>query len=197
MGLFAERGYQSTTVGQIEQAAGLSPRAGAFYKHFSGKQDVLDACIDAWVGDIAAFALAQDANPDDTEVGLAAVAVGSFAILDRQRELFRFLHRDGQRFPAITSRVHEQLVQFGYRELAGRFARIAGRRRNDPEIRALAAIGLGSLVHHLEDDLRYGAPPADSQRAPLVKVWARTMHLALRDLAGDATASEPSVESPE
>src|SRR2546421_9024600 len=29
MALFAERGYQGTTVGDIEQAAGLAPRSGA------------------------------------------------------------------------------------------------------------------------------------------------------------------------
>ena len=32
--LFAEQGYKGTSVGEIEAAAGLSPRAGALYKHF-------------------------------------------------------------------------------------------------------------------------------------------------------------------
>ena len=41
----------------------------------------------------------------------------------------------------------------------------------------------GSLVHHLEDELRYGHAPADATRAALVKTWARTMHLALTDIA--------------
>lgn len=39
--LFAERGYQETTVGDIEAAAGLTPRAGGFYRHFKSKQDAL------------------------------------------------------------------------------------------------------------------------------------------------------------
>ena len=41
MRLFAERGYRGTTVGDIEQAAGLAPRAGGLYKHFASKDEVL------------------------------------------------------------------------------------------------------------------------------------------------------------
>ena len=32
--LFAERGYAATSIAAIEAAAGLAPRAGAFYRHF-------------------------------------------------------------------------------------------------------------------------------------------------------------------
>jgi AcrR family transcriptional regulator len=38
MRLFAERGYRGTTVWDIEEAAGLAPRAGGLYKHFRSKQ---------------------------------------------------------------------------------------------------------------------------------------------------------------
>ena len=38
--LFAERGYTETTVGDIEEAAGLVPRAGAMYKHFASKDEL-------------------------------------------------------------------------------------------------------------------------------------------------------------
>ncbi len=36
--LFAEQGYAGTSIAAIETAAGLAPRAGAFYRHFPGKQ---------------------------------------------------------------------------------------------------------------------------------------------------------------
>src|SRR5262245_32400871 len=39
--LIAKRGYHETTVGDIEAAAGLTPRAGGFYRHFSSKEEVL------------------------------------------------------------------------------------------------------------------------------------------------------------
>lgn len=36
--LFAQKGYDATTIGEIEKVAGLSPRAGGFYKHFQSKE---------------------------------------------------------------------------------------------------------------------------------------------------------------
>ena len=36
--LFAERGFAGTSIAEIESAAGLAPRAGAFYRHFTGKE---------------------------------------------------------------------------------------------------------------------------------------------------------------
>ena len=39
--LFVENGYAKTSIGAIEVAAGLAPRAGAFYRHFSSKQALL------------------------------------------------------------------------------------------------------------------------------------------------------------
>jgi len=36
--LFAERGYAATSIAAIETAAGLAPRAGAFYRHFPSKE---------------------------------------------------------------------------------------------------------------------------------------------------------------
>src|SRR5438105_11765519 len=44
--LFAEHGYRGTSVGDIEAAAGLSPRSGALYKHFPSKAAVLEAAME-------------------------------------------------------------------------------------------------------------------------------------------------------
>ena len=45
--LFAGQGFARTTVGQIESAAGLTPRAGGFYKHFPSKSAVLEEALQA------------------------------------------------------------------------------------------------------------------------------------------------------
>src|SRR3954451_22438066 len=44
--LFAEQGYKGTSVGQIEAAAGLSPRSGGLYKHFASKEALLRAVME-------------------------------------------------------------------------------------------------------------------------------------------------------
>ena len=46
MRLFARKGVASTTVGEIEAAAGLSPRSGALYKYFDSKDALLGAGLE-------------------------------------------------------------------------------------------------------------------------------------------------------
>ena len=40
--LFAENGFAGTSIAAIETAAGLAPRAGAFYRHFPGKDALFE-----------------------------------------------------------------------------------------------------------------------------------------------------------
>src|SRR5215218_9307673 len=53
--LFAENGFQGTTVGEIERRAGLTPRAGALYKHFPSKEAVLEAAFERHVAELEAI----------------------------------------------------------------------------------------------------------------------------------------------
>ena len=40
--LFAEQGFAATSIAAIESAAGLAPRAGAFYRHFDSKEALFE-----------------------------------------------------------------------------------------------------------------------------------------------------------
>src|SRR5919106_371454 len=47
MALFAERGFDGTSVGEIERAAGLAARSGALYQYFKGgKEELLRSAIE-------------------------------------------------------------------------------------------------------------------------------------------------------
>src|ERR1700728_3479956 len=46
MRLFSAKGFEATSVSQIEAAAGLAPGSGALYRHFKSKDALLDAGID-------------------------------------------------------------------------------------------------------------------------------------------------------
>jgi AcrR family transcriptional regulator len=46
MRLFSVKGYEATSVSQIEAAAGLAAGSGALYHHFKSKEALLDAGID-------------------------------------------------------------------------------------------------------------------------------------------------------
>ena len=46
MRLFAERGYERTSVPEIQAAAGLTRGSGAMYKHYPSKEALLHAVLD-------------------------------------------------------------------------------------------------------------------------------------------------------
>lgn len=75
MKLFAEKGYDGTSVADIQIAAGLTGGSGALYKHFASKGAVLEAGVDAYLQ-----ALAEDSRatvrelPADPREALGVIA---------------------------------------------------------------------------------------------------------------------------
>ncbi|CAN5900980.1 hypothetical protein BH23ACT10_BH23ACT10_38550 [soil metagenome] len=174
MDLFGERGYRATRVADIEARAGLSPRAGGFYRHFASKEEAFRAALDRWIAEVAAFPTTPDEllPLDDLRSELLVVARGVLRLLDRQRELFRFLGRDGTEFPALVAHVHDQLVARGYTQtMQFLAARLPNTAPPDYRLRALAANALGALVHYHQDTVMYGHPPADAAEPDFVDAW--------------------------
>lgn len=77
MGLFAQKGYASTSVADILQAAGVN--AGSLYYVFPGKQDVLLAVLDAYRNGIHPMLL------QPAWKGVEDPIERVFALLDRYR----------------------------------------------------------------------------------------------------------------
>ncbi|MEP7204313.1 MAG: helix-turn-helix domain-containing protein [Ilumatobacteraceae bacterium] len=192
--LFGERGYRATKVGDIEAHAGFSPRAGAFYRHFSSKEEAFRAALDRWISDVADFPSTVGAllPLDDRRAELTVIARGTLQLLVRQRQLFRFLARDSDEFPDLVAQVHDDLVGRGYTQMMAFFTWRLGRdRAPDDQVRALAAIALGSLAHYRQDEAIYGHPPADANEAAFVGAWVDVWACWLEK----ATASEAGLES--
>src|SRR5918992_5116165 len=84
--LFAERGYRGTTVGHVEEAAGLAPRAGALYKHFGSKKDLLAAVVERHLVELQTVERIVDLLPlGDLRSELTLLARWVLNELDRQR----------------------------------------------------------------------------------------------------------------
>src|SRR4029450_8420503 len=169
--LFGERGYRGTTVGAIEQAAGLAPRRGGLYRHFPSKQEVFKAAVSRYAAKFRSLEdLLEVLDFDDEPATLTQLAQFALAGLAAEAGLFRLLQRDGPDFPDLAMLVHEQLVQRGYDVAIAVFTRLL-QARGLPvgDVAALAAIALGSLVHFREDEALYGrapgAAPAEHIRA--------------------------------
>jgi AcrR family transcriptional regulator len=173
MRLFADRGYRGTTVGDIEQAAGLAPRAGGLYKHFRSKDEVLTAGIERHVAEIEVMHSAMDLMPlGDVRAELTLIARWALAELRNEQNLMKIVFRDGDQFPRLVQLFSDRIVNRGYREAAtviGRLLEQAGAFEHDPN--AVAAIALGSLVHYRVEEAMFGQPPAGVGEEEFIETW--------------------------
>jgi AcrR family transcriptional regulator len=116
--LFSENGFQGTTVGEIERGAGLTPRAGALYKHFPSKEAVLEAAFERHVAELEAVHSAIEMMPlGDLRAELTLLARWGLHMLREQRDLRRIVIAEGDRFPKLKRRYREGIVDRAYDEV--------------------------------------------------------------------------------
>lgn len=86
--LFVERGVDATPIVKIEQAAGLAPGSGAFYKHFRSKEQLLGAALDdATTTATAGVDLLDALHSLDLRAQATLIARGTWSVLDTHRDL--------------------------------------------------------------------------------------------------------------
>ncbi|TDC54810.1 TetR/AcrR family transcriptional regulator [Actinomadura sp. KC345] len=76
--LFAEKGFQATTVRNIADEAGIL--SGSLYHHFDSKESIVDEILASFFNEIMSAyqaVLDESLNPRDTIAGLVRVAFGS------------------------------------------------------------------------------------------------------------------------
>ncbi|GAY16840.1 TetR/AcrR family transcriptional regulator [Mycobacterium sp. shizuoka-1] len=95
MRLFSDKGFEATSVSQIEAAAGLAAGSGALYRHFKSKDELLAAGIDRQLDRRAAmhdirglFAGLGDLRSELTALGRYLVSV-----VDQESELLQIAAR--------------------------------------------------------------------------------------------------------
>lgn len=169
MACFAAKGYAATTIADIETAAGLSPRAGGTYRHFTSKEAILRAAIEDEIVLSAEVATAIPFPPGTARRAyLEQLATAGLHALTRQRELMRVLFRDLDRFPDWFDDVADRLIQARYRELAAGLAVVAP----GIDAEAVAAVLLGSLVNAKVIEAFTGRTPLDVPDHRLAAAWA-------------------------
>jgi AcrR family transcriptional regulator len=171
--LFAQRGYRATTVGDIEGAAGLTPRSGGLYKHFGSKKEVLEAALDRYVSAFEAMRSVMDLMPlGDLRAELTLLARWTLQELAKEYDFCRILERESQEFPELLRRMKEVVVRGAYRQ-AAEFARrrLADVGLQEQDCEAIAAIALGALVNYRAEQGLFGEAPAGVDEERLVKTW--------------------------
>jgi AcrR family transcriptional regulator len=174
--LFAERGYHGTSVGDIEAAAGLSPRSGALYKHFPSKAAVLEAAMEDRSRAIdEADSLLELLPLDDLRAELTLLARYALHEIGAEQQILRILMKEGDRFPELRREFHQRFVRRGYGQALTWWRRrcaLHGVPEGDAE--AVVASIFGSLIHYPVMLTLFHERPAGVDEERFVAAWVDT-----------------------
>jgi AcrR family transcriptional regulator len=179
---FAVNGFSGTTVGDIEEAAGLAPRAGGLYKHFRSKEAVLSAAIDRHVQEMEGIRARFEVMPlGNVRAELTLAARWGISELRAEQLVMKVVQKDGDRFPAVVAEVHARIIAPGHAQARMLFERVfaeAGIEGRDPG--ATAAAALGSLVGYVLEDTMFGRLPGNVSEEEFIEAWVDTWETFVR-----------------
>lgn len=173
--LFATRGYEATSIGEIEQAAGLVPRSGALYKHFPSKRALIDAAL------VERFTMLDSIDErielmplGDLSAELTLLARLALEELEGEQLLCRLVMKEGDRFPELGDAFHAGIVDRGHRiAIAWLRNRTAALDRELPDVEATAQVMTDALVGYVLQETIFGNRTTRVGRERLINAWTR------------------------
>lgn len=147
MRLFGSQGYRSTTIVQIEEAAGLSPGAGGLYHHFRSKEDLLNEGIDRHLDRLRALRDIRSVvgTLPDRDAELAVLARYGLQVLREESLVLRLVATEQANPPAVLRRARDvglDVLRHELRDWIGDLATDV-----DPEAVAVAAtVAIDALI---------------------------------------------------
>jgi AcrR family transcriptional regulator len=180
--LFAEQGYHGTTVGAIEAAAGLTPRAGGLYKHFPSKEALLEAAMQQRTEAIDHIDEVLQMLPlGDLRAELTLVARYALNEIRAEQQILRIVMKEGDQFPELRREFHERFVRRGYGQAAEWTRRTFARNGiEEPDLMALVAVAFGPIVNFPLMETLFGEPPAGVDEERFVATWVEETLALLR-----------------
>lgn len=187
MHLFARNGVATTTVGAIEQAAGMAPRSGALYKYFESKEALLSAGLERHLATVRDIGDELALRPlGDMRSELTLLGHWLLQELEVERNITHILEREGARVAVLRERMRAGVSDRGY--LIG--AAAIGRWRPDlsqPELERMSVIAVGALINYKRSSWTFGRAPLDLGEDELVATWV--------DMCIDAITRPAEVEA--
>ncbi|MCP2166829.1 TetR/AcrR family transcriptional regulator [Goodfellowiella coeruleoviolacea] len=171
--LFSTRGYDATSVVDIQVACGLAPGSGALYKHFPSKKALLEQAVRRNLELMASRRAAAVTDvPDDPRAALRLLAGVVWEVMDSERDLVRIMIREFAGFPELFEEMWQGVLATLYRECAAWLSglRDQGRTRvTDPE--ATAGVLVASLTYYPILDALIGHTPGDLAPDRFLAAW--------------------------
>lgn len=147
MRLFSARGFEATSVSQIESAAGLSAGSGALYRHFKSKDALLDAGINRQLDRRRAMhdIRALFAGLGDLRAELTALGRYLLTVIDQEIELLQIAARTPTGLSERLDTAYAALVDGLTAELAGWIGAWSPE-ESERTCTVLATLGVNSLL---------------------------------------------------
>ena len=147
MRLFSQRGFDATSVAQIETAAGLTVGAGALYRHFKSKEELLDAGVDRQLDRRRAMRDIRSmfAGLDDMHTELTLLGRYLLSIIDDEAELIQTAARTAPGRSQRLKDAYSALLDVLNTELAEWITSWAPTMATDHS-RDLATLGVNALL---------------------------------------------------
>jgi AcrR family transcriptional regulator len=175
--LFARRGYERTTVGDIEAAAGFTARGGTLYKHFASKEAVLEAAVDRQVSQVTGARAIADLLPlGDLRAETVLVFRYLFAEIARYEAITALIEKESASVPALGQRFWDEIAEPGY-QLG---AQLLDRQLNKDgpggwDAQALAVLLIGATVNFRRAQWTFGQLALDVDEERLIQAIARIL----------------------
>jgi AcrR family transcriptional regulator len=176
MELFGQQGFKSTSIMQIEKAAGLSEGSGGIYYHFRTKQALLEAGIERHLGRLTALRDIQRILTDLGDLTAELTVLGRYALaeLDSEADLLRIVLAEARTRPELVETAVDQLVRATYSGFAGWLRERAGLTVERAD--AIAAVGLGALFSSRLLRLLLGRDPIGVPDEVFIATWVHMLH---------------------
>ncbi|AEH89686.1 MULTISPECIES: TetR/AcrR family transcriptional regulator [Mesorhizobium] len=179
--LFAERGYDRTSVPEIQEAAGLSRGSGALYKHFSSKEDLLATAIEQFVGTAREGRAELGGTTLSVDEGSRRLVESMLEKLGANRDVLRILWRDLEHFPELKAAARGEIMQSTYLAVAEWLRerqRQGELRPHDSE--AVAAVIVGSVAMFRVFEAIWGERAIDVSDERFASAWSDLLLRGLR-----------------
>lgn len=191
LNLFSRKGYDGVAVGELEEAVGLKPGSGSFYRHFADKEALLKAIMEREI-ELARERRSNEQhallNPaQDIRIALAEQFRLTLQGLRQKTELINLLSRGADHFPALQRELRKSFVQDGLQGIADAYrARIQAGDLVAADPQAVASVVQSALYGYVSAEAAFGKP-ANAQVAEAALIETLVLML-VRPAPGRAPA---------